>query len=136
MTKLSRIIKPWFWWFLLTLSLAAIYLLTVFQVFTGEHTKIVIQQITGTTEYNAYFMNAIVRKSAHMLTFGLLGVLFYRVIRRRSIDYAWFCATLIAALDEWHQSFVPGRTPLLQDVVLDSFAAFLFLTIFANWRRQ
>jgi len=56
-----------------------------------------------------------------------LGFLFYKVIQKRSIWYAWFCTVLIAALDEWHQSFVPGRSPLIQDVWLDSLAAFLFL---------
>jgi VanZ family protein len=127
MIKLNRKIKPWFWWILLALLLAAIFLFTAFQTFTGEHTEIEIQHITGMTEHSSYVTNAIIRKSAHVLMFGFLGILFYRAIRKRSIWYAWISTALIASLDEWHQSFVPGRSPLIQDVMLDSLAAFLFL---------
>ena len=34
-------------------------------------------------------------------------------------------SVLVAALDEWHQSFSPLRTSRWQDVVLDGSAAFI-----------
>jgi VanZ family protein len=134
MKKLSKILKPWFWWIVLAVSLGFIFMLTAFQIFTGEHSKNEIQQMFGMTEPNAYLTNAIVRKSAHILIFGFLGILFYKVIKKRSIWYAWFCTVLIAVLDEWHQSFVPGRSPLIQDVLLDSLAAFIFIVVIAFFK--
>jgi VanZ family protein len=125
--KKSRKIKAWFWWVLLTVALASILILNSFQAFTGEQTKIDIQKLTGMTEHSAYLTNTIFRKSVHILVFGFIGILFYLANRKRSLWYAWICTTLIAVLDEWHQYFVPGRTPLLQDIMLDSFAAFIFL---------
>ncbi|MNI08856.1 VanZ like family protein [compost metagenome] len=127
MIKVNRATKSWFWWSLLTIFLGVIFLFTAFQAFTGEHTKTFIQNVTGMDEKNAYVMNSIIRKSAHILMYGFLGILLYSVIRKRSIWYAWLCSTGIAALDEWHQSLVPGRSPLIQDVMLDSLAAFAFL---------
>jgi VanZ family protein len=38
---------------------------------------------------------------------------------------ALLSASLVAMLDEWHQSFLPSRTGTLRDVVLDSTAAVL-----------
>jgi VanZ family protein len=136
MTKTSKTIKPWLWRIVLVVSLGVIFWLAVFQTFTGEHTKDIIQHISGMTENHAYAMNVIVRKSAHILIYGLLGVLLYIVIRQHSIAYAWLGATLIAALDEWHQSFVPDRTPLAQDVILDSLSAFLFVWLFVYIKRR
>jgi VanZ family protein len=136
MKKINRKVKLWLWWGVLAASLGFIFMLTAFQIFTGEHSKNEIQQIMGMTEHNAYLMNAIARKAAHILIFGLLGILFYKVIKKRSIWYAWFCTVLIAVLDEWHQSFVPGRSPLIKDVWLDSLAAFLFLIVMAIFRRR
>jgi VanZ family protein len=136
MIKLNKNPKRWLWWILLTVLLGVIFMFTAFQTFTGEHTQIITRHITGLNEYHAYLMNALVRKLAHVIIFGFIGILFYRVIRKRSLWYAWFSATLVAMLDEWHQSFVPGRSPLIQDVVLDSLAAFSFLAILLYLKRR
>jgi VanZ family protein len=116
--------------------LGAIFLITALQTFTGENTKEQIQQITGMNEHNAYVTNAIIRKSAHVLMFGLLSIFFYIVIRRQSIWFAWAGTTLVGLVDEWHQSYVPGRSALVQDVLLDSLAALIFLRIIVYIRRR
>ncbi|WP_376774372.1 VanZ family protein [Paenibacillus eucommiae] len=134
--KKAQLLKPWFWWIMLAISMGAVYILTSFQIFTGEHTVLVIRQITGLNEPDAYLMNAIARKSAHVLIYGFLAILFYRVIRKRSIWYAWLCTLFLATLDEWLQSFVPGRTPSGRDVVLDSIAAFIFLLGIVFFRKR
>jgi VanZ family protein len=36
---------------------------------------------------------------------------------------AWGLAVLYGLSDEWHQSFVPGRTPDIVDIVTDAFGA-------------
>ena len=68
----------------------------------------------------------IVRKCAHFCEYALLGVLsagacaliFPTGARRAWLPLA-FCATC-AALDEWHQTFVSGRSGELRDVLIDS----------------
>lgn len=135
MIKLSRM-KQFLWLIVLTVIIGTIFVFTALQTFTGENTKEQIQQITGMNEHNAYVTNAIIRKSAHVLMFGLLSIFFYIVIRRQSIWLAWVCTTLMAVVDEWHQSYVPGRSALVQDVLLDSLAALIFLRIIVYIRRR
>ncbi len=135
MIKLSRM-KQFLWLIVLTVIIGTIFVFTALQTFTGENTKEQIQQITGMNEHNAYVTNAIIRKSAHVLMFGLLSIFFYIAIRRKSLWFAWVCTTLMAIVDEWHQSYVPGRSALVQDVLLDSLAALIFLRIIVYIRRR
>ena len=65
------------------------------------------------------------RKAAHMFLYFLLVILllaalapFVRNILRRSAAAGVFCAVL-AALDEIHQTFVPGRSGAARDVAVD-----------------
>lgn len=81
-------------------------------------------------------MNAAVRKSAHVFVYGFMGVILYALIPGRKLLYAWGCVAVIAMLDEWHQMYVPGRTPSVMDVVLDSAAALLCMLVVAVWRRN
>src|SRR5260221_9267279 len=39
---------------------------------------------------------------------------------------AWLGTVFVAAMDEWHQSFISSRTGTWRDAVLDSVAGFLF----------
>jgi len=79
-----------------------------------------------------------VRKSAHVLEYGILGnaicvFLFFiadaAFIRERSRHllalWAWGGATLYAVTDEIHQIFVPGRGPSVIDVTIDAVGALL-----------
>jgi hypothetical protein len=72
------------------------------------------------------------RKPAHVLVYGVLGILLFRALRRtwpragRSLALAAVAvAGLVAAVDEFHQSFEAGRTGLFSDVLLDMAAAAL-----------
>lgn len=74
-----------------------------------------------------------VRKGAHMSEYALLcwatalPMLVYRVPHRlRRLGTPLFCA-LIAVSDEFHQSFVPGRTAALRDVGIDLLGAMVAL---------
>ena len=57
--------------------------------------------------------------------------------RTRSILAAsvWVVATLVAATDEYHQSFVLSRTASVIDVLIDSGGAILGLLVISRWRR-
>lgn len=69
----------------------------------------------------------ITRKIAHFTEYAILGFLAARAFRtspRPAINQRWFliCAILIAVyalLDEYHQSFVPSRTPSIYDSMID-----------------
>lgn len=67
-----------------------------------------------------------VRKLAHFTEFFILGVLSFNTLScypnvtlKRVVAVAFFCF-VYASLDEFHQSFVPGRAPSLIDVGIDT----------------
>ena len=68
-----------------------------------------------------------VRKTGHFIEFFILGLLvvsfFKRMNIKRHIALSITICLLYAVSDEVHQSFVPGRGPLLSDVLLDSASA-------------
>jgi VanZ family protein len=72
-------------------------------------------------------MHHYIRKSAHFVEYFILGLLLLRGIRgeRRGVKLAWALVAICivfcyASLDEFHQSFVPGRTPAFHDVMIDT----------------
>lgn len=77
------------------------------------------------------FIEFFIRKAAHFGTYFILGGSFFLGINPRvkhlgiSFLFAWLSATGYAALDEFHQMMTGGRSPLFQDVVLDSSGAIL-----------
>src|SRR6516162_5528002 len=69
----------------------------------------------------------IIRKSAHVIEYLILSLLILRGIRNgsREMHLRWALLTILivaayASLDEFHQRFVPGRTPAVRDVLLDT----------------
>jgi VanZ family protein len=75
--------------------------------------------------------STIVSKLAHVTEYSLLAGLlaFGFAPSGRWALRAWIGATLYAASDELHQSFTPGRHPMLPDVALDGAAAALSLQV-------
>ncbi|MDO4661216.1 MAG: VanZ family protein [Candidatus Saccharibacteria bacterium] len=73
----------------------------------------------------------LVRKSAHIIAYFVLGILMYRALRitirrwrtRTVASFALLSCSLYAVTDEIHQLFVPGRSGELRDVMIDSIAA-------------
>jgi VanZ family protein len=69
----------------------------------------------------------IIRKCAHFTEYFILSLLILRGIRagRHGTKLAWAVLAIAivagyASLDEFHQRFVPGRTPAVSDVLLDT----------------
>lgn len=80
------------------------------------------------------------RKTAHVFAYGLLGALDFRAVRGTRCGWrlAWSVAavalaTLIATLDEWHQTMVPLRTGTPLDVVIDCAGAALAQLALRSW---
>jgi len=80
--------------------------------------------------------HAFLRKTGHFVGYFTLSILFFRSWRgtfpRLSTQWclqwatvALLSASLVATLDEWHQSFLSSRTGIVRDVILDSAAALL-----------
>jgi len=72
-------------------------------------------------------MHHYVRKGAHFVEYFVFSLLILQAIRagRRTTRFTWALAAVAivagyAAIDEFHQSLVPGRVPLVTDVLLDT----------------
>ncbi|MGX7130864.1 VanZ family protein [Enterococcus songbeiensis] len=91
------------------------------------------------------FVEFFIRKGAHFLTYFVMAgsfclALFYKM---KSIwwsaFFAWLAATGYAGLDEYHQMLTGGRTPLFQDILLDSAGALtgvLLVLLVVSWRKK
>jgi VanZ family protein len=86
-----------------------------------------------------------VRKAAHLTEYATLAMLLWRAIirgtnaeRGMAILYVnvWLAATLVAACDEYHQSFVPSRGAAWGDVMIDSAGAIFGLLIYSGCTRR
>ena len=82
-------------------------------------------------------LSFLVRKGAHMgAFFGLTGLLVFALwplVKRpalRGTSALALCA-LLAGLDEFHQTFVPGRTGAPRDVLIDLLGGACFLLLWA-----
>lgn len=84
--------------------------------------------------------NLIIRKITHFVVFGVLTFFAWRLLvpRRFSLVGAWGFAVVYAGLDEWHQSFEPGRVPLSSDMLIDASGAVvaLMLAMYLYGRRS
>ncbi len=72
-------------------------------------------------------MHHIVRKCAHFTEYFIFSLLILRGLRagEKGMHLRWALVTILivagyAAMDEYHQSFVPGRTPAVTDVLIDT----------------
>jgi VanZ family protein len=80
-------------------------------------------------------------KAAHMLGYLLLGALSARAVAggvpRRITAAAAAAALLVASgyglFDEWHQSFVPGRSPDVADWLVDTTGAAMGIGLCWAW---
>lgn len=100
--------------------------------FTEERTSSVIIPIlhwllTKASYATLFVIHHYIRKTAHFVEYFVFSLLILRAIRagRQDSRLTWALTAIIivagyAALDEFHQSFVPGRTPLITDVLLDT----------------
>jgi len=70
----------------------------------------------------------VIRKGAHVAEYAVLALLTWRALRQR-INKGWnwpqarlalLCVMLYAAIDEFHQSFVPSREARVSDVMIDT----------------
>lgn len=130
-------------------------------VITFESTDYMSAQHTGSLLYgmltrlfgsiNIYdfdYWHHYLRKAGHVFGYGLLALLLWRGFRAtlsgrepwlaRPAMLAWLGTAFVAAMDEWHQSYIPSRGSSVWDVLLDSTAglATLLVLLFLVRQRQ
>lgn len=92
-----------------------------------------------------------IRKTGHFTGYGLMGLawmrawlLFWLVPMKRCAEAVWrayafamatACTVLAASLDELHQSYMPDRTGVVSDVLLDTSGAvcLMLLVLLVEW---
>ncbi len=80
----------------------------------------------------------IIKKTAHMVEYAILSLLLYRAFYNSEVEKgkAGVLAIIISILyglsDEYHQSFIPGRTSKLRDVGFDTIGAIGIIYIVWN----
>jgi VanZ family protein len=80
-----------------------------------------------------------IKKGGHVIGYAILALLYWRAFdfTRNKRWAAWLLVLLYAAIDEFHQSFVPGRHSTIWDVVIfDNFGALLSLWLISRYRKQ
>ncbi|MFS0774827.1 VanZ family protein [Neobacillus sp. 3P2-tot-E-2] len=130
------------WWVLAAIAwMIAIFFFTQLPYFTGHNTGKVIHKVVVTEQQSVSATNAapidtnelnlLVRKTTHVIVFGILAFLLLKSLEALRFSYvlAWCLTVIYAITDEWHQSFMPRRVAAYQDVLFDSFGAFVVLLI-------
>jgi VanZ family protein len=105
---------------------------------SSEHTSRILYPIFhylfGMGPQRFEVLHVILRKTGHFVGYATLSILLFRSWRgtfpRLSTRWclqwamlAFVCTALVASLDEFHQTFLPSRTGMFRDVVLDITAA-------------
>jgi VanZ family protein len=118
--------------------------------FSSEHTARFIYPLLrwifpAASPRTLHRLHSGIRKLAHVTEFGVFSATVFRGIRSGRpgwrLDWAvstFFIALAFAALDEWHQSFVPLREARVRDVAIDALGALLaqgLVWAYAHWRR-
>jgi len=96
--------------------------------------------------YDFLYWHHYLRKAGHVVGYGILALLLLRGFREtfsgrepwlaRPAMLAWLGTAFVAAMDEWHQSYIPSRGASVRDVILDSTAGLMALLILLLLVRQ
>lgn len=87
-------------------------------------------------DFNYLYIHRFFRKYAHLFIYMFLGILLKNAMTYsgiygiHGIVIAFLICFIFAVSDEIHQLYVPGRTALVMDVVIDSIGAFIGITIY------
>lgn len=114
-------------WLPAILWVSALFVLSS-SLFTAPNTSKIIEPVLrwlfpGASLASISLMHGLIRKAAHFTNYGILFWLLIRgPLEGRPYTALAFCV-LYAFVDEGHQILVPGRTPSLYDVALDSSGA-------------
>ena len=113
-------------------------------VFSSEHTggmlyRLLTHLFRHVNFYKFLVFHHYLRKTGHVVGYGMLSLLLLRgwrvtlgrvpALLMRATLLSWLGTLFVAAMDEWHQSFIPSRTGTVWDVALDTVAGVGFLVV-------
>jgi len=119
--------------------------------FSSDHTGALLYRLlshfyANINLHDVLVLNFVLRKTGHVFGYGMLSLLLLRGWRAtldparawlgRVALLSWLGTVFVAAMDEWHQSFIPSRTGTVRDVLLDSAAGLVFLLVACAWLRK
>jgi len=96
------------------------------------------EELSAVGDRRIFLLQYYIRKTAHVTVFLVLGSLLTLSVYSKRLNgfkaylTAYISGTLYGVSDEIHQMFVPGRGPLVRDVMLDSFGALIGVVITAS----
>jgi VanZ family protein len=100
--------------------------------------------LPGLPDYGAF--DLMVKKGAHLTVYAVLYLLLFRAFHSghsrqhtpgsRAYLYPAVIAVLYAISDEAHQSFVPGRTATIQDVIIDAAGVVTMWLAIKRWLKR
>lgn len=138
--------RPWLWWTLTALWSAKIFWMST-STFNGTYSGALLKRLLTALNISltpAVFdaVHILLRKSAHVWEYAVLGTLLYCSLDRlvdtlgnaKVIRLALIIAAAYSLSDEFHQSFVHGRGASLGDCMLDITGAILGILLI-NSRR-
>lgn len=102
---------------------------------SNETTKVIIQFSKKDSDSLVERLNPYIRKLAHYSLFTVGGILIYllfktfKIYRRKQVLYSLVFGILYACSDEIHQIFVPHRSAMIRDVIIDSLGVLTGITI-------
>ncbi len=87
-----------------------------------------IVRTVGSQSISWGMLDTIIRKCAHMFNYCVLSILccnaFYITLQKWKLSYSliftWLLASAFSVIDEFYQTFVPGRSGQLLDVGIDN----------------
>ena len=74
-------------------------------------------------------LDTLFKKGAHFVTYAMFAFLWWRALsrgmmtHRAALGTAFAIAVVYGISDEFHQSFIPGRSPSSRDVLIDAAGA-------------
>ena len=101
-----------------------------FNILRSDTDKVMVDDVHGVLDH-------LVRKSAHVVEYGLFAILILNTLYAFQIPYkrcygiAMGIVVIYASLDEFHQLFSDGRSAQISDVMIDSFGGVLALGVIA-----
>jgi VanZ family protein len=128
-------------WFLVFIWLVVIFIFSgSFGSSSGSLSGSVVSSIQPyLPRLSDQIVNIIVRKSAHLFMYGMLGVLLanllhqYQLTKKAVYGYGLVIAFTYAGFDEIHQYFVGGRSSSLRDSFIDLIGAAIGISIYYSF---
>lgn len=97
-----------------------------------------VEKVVPNQEFDVKRINHYLRKNAHFFVYMILGLLLmnaidaHRYLLKTSIIIVIFLGVLTASLDEFYQSFIPGRGPGVKDVFIDTSGLLLGIIMYIS----